>query len=293
MLTGIILYISFFKSEIGSKMKPIFPNQEEVLFTYRYGYSFVLYVVGILLVFCSGILNVFLYTSFHSEPTLIRPSPKSSPCFSYRKYHKVTAQKNSISSPAHRYVIRKDPNCNVHASQQVAKSLNQLYTEPAPDVAPYPCSVLTRSVSTLTDDLSPRKKHNGGNFINNMCGMGRSLIGANSPKKQKTRPKDIYYIEHNGEDDLSNVFVIEPIESFQRRKRSFYEDLPRRISNHSLNDLDKVVATDYSNFDTQYYDKFGSKAANSRTLPRNFVQKNFRFEDSRRVSASGIFQPNE
>lgn len=70
MLIGIILYISIFKSEIGSKLKPKSPTQEEAIFTYKYGYSFVLYIVGILLVFCTGLLNVFLYTGFNNEPTL-------------------------------------------------------------------------------------------------------------------------------------------------------------------------------------------------------------------------------
>lgn len=70
MLIGIILYISIFKAEVGSKLKPKSPTQEEALFTYRYGYSFILYIIGILLVFCSGLLNVFLYTGFHNEPTL-------------------------------------------------------------------------------------------------------------------------------------------------------------------------------------------------------------------------------
>lgn len=75
MLIGVILYISIFKSEVGSKLKPKSPTQEETaVLTYRYGYSFILYIAGILLVFCVGLLNVFLYTGFHNEPTLhIKP----------------------------------------------------------------------------------------------------------------------------------------------------------------------------------------------------------------------------
>lgn len=71
MLIGLILYISIFKAEVGSKLRPKSSLQPAV-FSYRYGYSFILYIVGILLVFCSGILNVFLYTGFHNEPTFSR-----------------------------------------------------------------------------------------------------------------------------------------------------------------------------------------------------------------------------
>lgn len=308
MLIGIILYISIFKSEIGSKLKPKSSLQDEAIFTYRYGYSFVLYVIGILLVFCSGILNIFLYTGFNNNATTLQNISKGSPCFTYKNFSKVSSNSSSITSPMHRYVLRKDPNCNVHASQ-VIKNLNQLYTEPGPNVAPFefPC-VLTRSVSTLT---SPCKKEN--KLINNMCGVGRSFLTSEKEKHSKNKktttsssssvnakakPKDIYYIENDGSDDLSNVFVIEPIESFHRRQRSMYEsrEHPKRISTNSLSDLDKIMATDYSNFDTQMYDdKCGTKSFNSRTLPRNFAQKNFSraCDDSRRISASGIFTPIE
>lgn len=71
MLIGLILYISIFKAEVGSKLRPKSTLQPAV-FSYRYGYSFILYIVGILLVFCSGILNVFLYTGFHNETTFGR-----------------------------------------------------------------------------------------------------------------------------------------------------------------------------------------------------------------------------
>lgn len=283
MLIGVILYISIFKSEVGSKLKPKSMLLEEAAFTYRYGYSFLLYVFGILLVFCTGILNVFLYTSFHNEPTLA-VRPKNSPCFSYCKV--AASKSSSISSPVHRYVLRKDPNCNVHASN-LEKSLNQLYTEPGPAVAPFefPITVLTRSVSTLTDDdsLSPRRK------ATLMCGIEKK----GKTKVQAKKPKDIYYIESSSvDDDLSNVFVIEPIESFHRRRRSsWYGGEHRRVSNHSLSDLDKVLATDFSNFDLPQFfaEKCGTKNFNSRTLPRNFA----RSTDDRRVSASGIFMQNE
>lgn len=211
-------------------------------------------------------------------------------------------------------MLRKDPNCNIHSSQ-IAKSLNQLYTEPAPEISPYEppigYPVMTRSVSTTTEHLasSPKKSRpsGGGNLINNMCGFGRNLITNEKEKKNKerpvARPKDIYWIENNSDDDLSNVFVIEPIESFQRRRRnSLCSTSPalgtcRRLKsvNHSLSDLDKIIATNLMNLDTSYYEKCGNKTLNgltSHTLPRNFIQKNFNYGDNRRTSVTGLFNAN-
>lgn len=60
MLIGMIMYISIFKAEIGSKMRPKSPLQPP-LFTFSYGQSFVLYVIGFVLTEIVGVLNVYLF----------------------------------------------------------------------------------------------------------------------------------------------------------------------------------------------------------------------------------------
>lgn len=60
MLIGIIMYISLFKSEVGSKLKPRSAFQP-ALFTYRYGHSFILFVVGCISAEIVGTLNFFLF----------------------------------------------------------------------------------------------------------------------------------------------------------------------------------------------------------------------------------------
>uniref|UniRef100_A0A336MQB1 CSON003109 protein n=1 Tax=Culicoides sonorensis TaxID=179676 RepID=A0A336MQB1_CULSO len=322
-------------AEVGSKLRPKSTLQPAV-FSYRYGYSFILYIIGILLVFCSGILNVFLYTGFHNATTFNSTVKENSPCFiNYSKLRRISVSKPSrrssintnAASPCpseRRFVLRKDPNCNVH-SNQLAKSLNQLYTEPAPDIAPFDAyPVLTRNVSTTTDNSPPQKKikddkdTSSSKLMHNICGIKCSLKSGEKSKEKcinagtttTPRAKDIYFIEDDGDTDLSNIFVIEPLETFRRRRGSLYscgetqfntlnvQKLRAFNSNHSLSDLDKVFPTNYHNLDTQYYDKLSSSSKifngsfGSRTLPRNFVQKNFGYEDSRRVSASGIFLPN-
>lgn len=60
MLIGIIMYISLFKSEIGSKLRPRSMFQSP-LFTYRYGHSFILFIIGCISAEIVGTLNFFLF----------------------------------------------------------------------------------------------------------------------------------------------------------------------------------------------------------------------------------------
>ncbi|XP_066137705.1 uncharacterized protein stg1 [Euwallacea fornicatus] len=60
MLLGLIVYISVFKAEVGSKLRP----QSQIrppLLEYEYGYSFLLYIVGLFSTKLSGIGCVFLF----------------------------------------------------------------------------------------------------------------------------------------------------------------------------------------------------------------------------------------
>lgn len=66
MLLGLIMFISIFKAEIGTKLLPRYQFSAP-LFTFKYGHSFLLYVVGFVLTEVAGILNVFLYTTLHDE----------------------------------------------------------------------------------------------------------------------------------------------------------------------------------------------------------------------------------
>lgn len=60
MLIGIIMYISLFKSEIGSKLLPKSVFQGP-LFTFKYGHSFILFVVGCISAEIVGTMNFFLF----------------------------------------------------------------------------------------------------------------------------------------------------------------------------------------------------------------------------------------
>lgn len=66
MLIGLIMYISIFKAEIGGKLRPRSPLQQP-LFTFEYGQSFCLYVVGFVLTEAVGVLNVFLFIGLQQQ----------------------------------------------------------------------------------------------------------------------------------------------------------------------------------------------------------------------------------
>lgn len=64
MLLGLIMFISIFKSEIYHKLRA--PSLEP-LFTFQYGHSFILYVLGFLFVELAGMLNVCFFNKLQKE----------------------------------------------------------------------------------------------------------------------------------------------------------------------------------------------------------------------------------
>lgn len=66
MLIGLVMYISIFKAEVGGKLRATSQLQPAV-FTYKYGYSFILYVSGFVSTEISGTCAVFLYIYWHQK----------------------------------------------------------------------------------------------------------------------------------------------------------------------------------------------------------------------------------
>lgn len=60
MLLGLVVYISIFKAEVGGKLRPRSQLQPP-RFTYRYGYSFLMYVSGFVTTELAGISSVLLF----------------------------------------------------------------------------------------------------------------------------------------------------------------------------------------------------------------------------------------
>ncbi|XP_008478595.1 uncharacterized protein LOC103515431 [Diaphorina citri] len=66
MLIGLVMYISIFKAEVGPKLRPHSPLQPP-LFTFSYGYSFLLYVTSFISIELSGTFALFLYIYWYQN----------------------------------------------------------------------------------------------------------------------------------------------------------------------------------------------------------------------------------
>lgn len=76
MLVGLVMYISVFKAEIGYKLRqPSF--SQPPIFTYRYGYSFILYVSGFITIEMAGTSAVFLYIYWYQKDWLLSMKEKA------------------------------------------------------------------------------------------------------------------------------------------------------------------------------------------------------------------------
>lgn len=71
MLVGLVMYISVFKAEVGYKLRqPSFSQPPS--FTYRYGYSFILYVSGFITIEMAGTSAVFLFIYWYQKDWLVK-----------------------------------------------------------------------------------------------------------------------------------------------------------------------------------------------------------------------------
>ena len=64
ILAGMVIYISTFKAEVGNKLRPKSSFQGP-MFKYRYGYSFLFAVCGLILSELAGTFAIFLYIRLH------------------------------------------------------------------------------------------------------------------------------------------------------------------------------------------------------------------------------------
>lgn len=174
MLFGLVMYISVFKAEVGSKLRPRSQLQPPK-FTYRYGYSFLMYVSGFVTTELAGISAIFLFIyrqqrDWHEKQLedirrgKVRAPPASSVNYLHVDHHSLfypcrrhpQAYINSNSSaiqlplrypspPAHqkRYYFNKEPlnesPCSIHRnrSSNSLKDVAGYYDFPPPPTISY------------------------------------------------------------------------------------------------------------------------------------------------------------
>ncbi|XP_055608518.1 uncharacterized protein LOC129755851 [Uranotaenia lowii] len=254
MLIGLIMFISILKAEIGSKLRPR-SSLQAPLFSFRYGQSFLLFVFGFAITELSGILNVLIYSNMHQRElkrAQTYPTYQSLggnyctvatvPC----AVPKLTDSSNGFRTTRF-YFEKPEKDCVVHRygrnssrNSSLVQSLNELYTEPAPEMrstatAMSPPGVddisaasrveivpgsgkLTRSVSTCTnimvmdEELRNVKGAASDENLKNICGFSKQYLTKELSKEKlfnefckkvgpRPKPKNIYFIEDDGKNN--------------------------------------------------------------------------------------------
>lgn len=200
-----------------------------------------------------------------------------------------------------RYFFEKSQNCGLH-SKNLAKSLNELYTEPAPKFSPFDLPnefPLTRSVSTTTDiystnskscsnDRDNQRKSSSRDSLNDMCGITKGILNSGKQRAKskdelfsefceragnRPKPKDIYLIEYDQMDDDKNIYIVDNYASLKNRRNSFAPCNIRKSnlfnSQTSLKDTNKSYPKNFFDMDT-----CDRRQLNNRLDNNNYFQQN-------------------
>ncbi|KAL3273584.1 hypothetical protein HHI36_015018 [Cryptolaemus montrouzieri] len=152
MLLGLIMYISVFKSEIGSKLRPRNHFQPPP-FVYWYGYSFLLYIAGLISTQISGIASIFLFIY------KIRFEWRHELYLEMRRGKKKTHRPNNFvhHDTSIYYPCRRHPEAYVNSNSAIffPPIPQKRYFFSKEPISDSPCSVhrVTRSQSNSVKDL--------------------------------------------------------------------------------------------------------------------------------------------
>lgn len=199
-----------------------------------------------------------------------------------------------------RYFFEKSQNCGMH-TKNLAKSLNELYTEPAPKFSPFDLPnefPLTRSVSTTTDIYSTnsksctndnQRKSSSRDSLNDMCGITKGILSSSKRTKSKDelfsefceragnrpKPKDIYLIEYDQLDDDKSIYIVDNYASLKNRRNSF---APSNIRKSNLfNSHTSLKDTNNKSYPKNFFDMDNNcdrRQLNNRVDNNYFEQNN-------------------
>lgn len=136
MLFGLIMYISIFKAEVGGKLRPR-SQLAPPTFTYRYGYSFILYVSGFLTTELAGTSAIFLFIySYQNEwyrQYLKYQRHASRQQYYTRKYPTPhNAEFYHLNSHSVLYPCRRHPQAYINTTSTIANYPQIVPPPPAP-----------------------------------------------------------------------------------------------------------------------------------------------------------------
>ncbi|XP_012271484.1 voltage-dependent calcium channel gamma-5 subunit [Orussus abietinus] len=161
MLVGMVMYISVFKAEVGSKLRPRSSFQGPP-FIYRYGFSFLLYVSGFITIEVAGTSAIFLYISWHQQELVQEASRRKSYRGVYHLENHVNHSHGSFLCERHqkRYFFGRDSVDHVDFDEFLPPPPSLDYQEYPRQ---FPRDLTNQTVSTTADVLqeeySPSIQH--------------------------------------------------------------------------------------------------------------------------------------
>ncbi|CAG0879647.1 unnamed protein product [Cyprideis torosa] len=111
MLIGLVIYISTFKGEVGGKLRSR-SSFQPAMFSYRYGYSFLLVVAGFMGTEMSGTFAIFLYICWHQKYYERKENYRRQMSERFRRADGALTCISSGDFPPGTLV---DPDCKVHS----------------------------------------------------------------------------------------------------------------------------------------------------------------------------------
>lgn len=253
-----------------------------------------------------------------------------------------------ISSLSSSYYLRKDyDNLNTNSLNELYLETNypshhnqqQQYQQQQHQQQKRLHPALSRSVSTTTDFFQNfANEGTNGDNDKDLCNMGKNNLlhdhstimdtdTNNNVNKEKLfgefckkagprpRPKNIYYVQDDTNEDENNIFIIDSQSNVQRHQQqqqplqhhrqyqSQHFNYPNTLEipkfsqnqlNQSLRDVNFHLNDDERHKQRRSDNPNSNYYGYSRTLPRNFMKRKYDINDNltnRRISAGGLYAP--
>lgn len=108
MLTGIVMYISVFKSQVGHKLRYM-TYYDMPRMSYSYGYSFGLYISGFIAVELAGTSAIFLFLQWYQKDWITELSEKAkADCRAWDREYAFTDFREQDSTLLERRMMKRD-----------------------------------------------------------------------------------------------------------------------------------------------------------------------------------------
>ncbi|CAO1388965.1 unnamed protein product [Diamesa tonsa] len=271
MLSGLIMFISIFKSEVHHKLRRN-STLEAPLFSFKYGTSFLLYVIGFICTEFSGIGLISLFNRLQKIAQFNQHPNQNRRCSVHSNNLTKSLSEMFNNVPAMSQQHQQQPQFeefnHTRYNHQQQNQFRTVSTSTDLDVEvggdtqstnnqrKIPTIKLIKDKINVAGNNNINNNNNSGKIdFNNMCGMMKmtttkskeNIVKEQQPQQcpnnvnnscnrtpSKMKSKNIYYIEDTSKDDDHNIFIIDP-QTLHKHKRM------RQQSMHSMEDMHKLT----------------------------------------------------